>query len=111
MWLYRTGGDPNKPVVLYEYQPGRGAKHPKEFLSGYKGYLHTDGYAGYHDLGENITVAGFGAHAWRKFDEAVKSLPKDKAKCSSASQGLAYCNLLFAIEQSLSEKKQLKKEI
>ena len=104
MWLYRTSGDTDKPVVLYEYQPGRGAKHPKEFLSGYKGYLHTDGYAGYHDLGEDITVVGCWAHARRKFDEAVKSLPKGKAKGSSASQGLAYCDLLFAIEKGLAEK-------
>ena len=43
------------------------------------------------------------AHARRKFDEAVKSLPKGKAKDSSASQGLAYCNLWFEIEQGLSE--------
>ena len=103
MWLYRTSGDTDKPIVLYEYQPGRGAKHPKEFLAGYTGYLHMDGYAGYHDLGENITVVGCWAHARRKFDEAVKSLPKGKAKGSSASQGLAYCNLLFEIEQGLSE--------
>ena len=103
MWLYRTSGDTDKPIVLYEYQPGRGAKHPKEFLGGYKGYLHTDGYAGYHDLGEDITVVGCWAHARRKFDEAVKSLPKGKGKGSSASQGLAYCNLLFEIEQGLSE--------
>ena len=34
LWLYRTGGDTDKPIVLYEYQPGRGAKHPKEFLDG-----------------------------------------------------------------------------
>ena len=103
MWLYRTSGDTDKPIVLYEYQPGRGAKHPKEFLAGYTGYLHTDGYAVYHDLGEDITVVGCWAHARRKFDEAVKSLPKGKAKGSSASQGLAYCNLLFEIEQGLSE--------
>ena len=104
MWLYRTSGDTDKPIVLYEYQPGRGAKHPKEFLAGYKGYLHTDGYAGYHDLGKNITVVGCMAHLRRKFDEAVKSLPKGKAKGSSASQGLAYCNLLFEIEQGLADK-------
>ena len=103
MWLYRTSGDTDKPIVLYEYQPGRGAKHPKEFLAGYNGYLHTDGYAGYHDLGKDITVVGCWAHARRKFDEAVKSLPKGKAKGSSSSQGLAYCNLLFEIEQGLSE--------
>jgi len=104
MWLYRTSGDTDKPIVLYEYQPGRGAKHPKEFLAGYKGYLHTDGYQGYHDLGKDITVVGCWAHLRRKFDEAVKSLPKGKTKGSSASQGLAYCNLLFGIEQEIAEK-------
>ena len=104
MWLYRTSGDTDKPIVLYEYQPGRGAKHPKEFLAGYKGYLHTDGYQGYHSLPEGITVVGCWAHARRKFDEAVKSLPKGKAKGSSASQGLTYCNLLFGIEQEIADK-------
>ena len=104
MWLYRTGGDTDKPIVLYEYQPGRGAKHPKEFLAEYKGYLHTDGYAGYHDLGKDITVVGCWAHARRKFDEAVKSLPKGKVKGSSAFQGLTYCNLLFGIEREIADK-------
>ena len=104
MWLYRTGGNTDNPIVLYEYQPSRGAKHPKEFLNSYKGYLHTDGYAGYHDLGEEITVVGCWAHARRKFDEAVKSLPKGKSKGSSASQGLTYCNLLFGIEQEIADK-------
>ena len=104
MWLYRTSGDTNKPIVLYEYQPGRGAKHPEAFLKGFKGYLHTDGYAGYHNLPEEITVVGCWAHARRKFDEAVRSLPKGKAKGSSASQGLTYCNLLFRMEQEIADK-------
>ena len=104
MWLYRTSGDTGKPIVLYEYQPGHGAKHPKEFLPGFNGYLHTDGYAGYHNLPDEVTVVGCWAHARRKFDEAVKSLPKGKVKGSSAYQGLAYCNLLFGIEQELADK-------
>ena len=104
MWLYRTSGDTDKPIVLYEYQPGRSGKHPKEFLTGFHGYLHTDGYAGYHSLPEEITVVGCWAHLRRKFDEAVKSLPKGKAKGGSAAQGLAYCNLLFEIEKGLEEK-------
>ena len=66
--------------------------------------LLTDGYSGYHSLPEEITVVGCWAHARRKFDEAVKSLPKGKSKGGSAAQGLAYCNLLFAIEQGLAEK-------
>ncbi len=32
----------------------------------------------------------------------MKSLPKGKAKNSSAAQGLAYCNLLFKIEEALA---------
>ena len=103
MWLYRTSGDTDNPVVMYEYQPGRGAVHPREFLEGFKGYLHTDGYAGYHSLPEDITVVGCWAHLRRKFDEAMKSLPKGKAKGSSAAQGLAYCTLLFEIEKGLAE--------
>ena len=103
IWLYRTSGDSQSPIALYEYQPGRGAKHPTEFLGGFQGYLHTDGYAGYHNLPEEITVVGCWAHARRKFDEAMKALPKGKAKGSSAAQGLAYCELLFKIEDSLAE--------
>lgn len=103
MWLFRTSGDTDRPIVLFDYQPGRGACHPKAFLNGFKGYLHTDGYDVYHKLSE-ITVVGCWAHARRKFDEAIKSLPKGKAKNSSAAQGLAYCNLLFKIEEGLASR-------
>ena len=103
IWLYRTSGDGKPPVALYEYQPGRGAKHPQEFLEGFRGYLHTDGYAGYHNLPEAITVVGCWAHTRRKFDEVIKSLPKEKVKGSSAAQGLAYCQRLFQIEEELAE--------
>ena len=103
MWLYRTSGDTDRPIVLYEYQPNRKQEHPKQFLTGFRGYLHTDGYSGYHNLPEDITVVGCWAHARRKFDEAMKSLPKGKAKNSSAAQGLAYCNLLFKIEEGLAD--------
>ena len=88
MWLYRTSGDTDRPIVLYEYQPDRMQEHPKELLTGFQGYLHMDGYPGYHNLPESITVVGCWPHARRKFDEAMKSLPKGKAKNSSAAQGL-----------------------
>jgi hypothetical protein len=76
MWLYRTSGDTDNPIILYEYQPGRKAEHPKHFLKNFNGYLHADEYEGYHDLSGNIKVMGCLAHACRKFDEAVKSLSK-----------------------------------
>ena len=43
MWLYRTGRD-GPPIVLFDYKTTRAGKHPKKFLSGFRGYLQVDGY-------------------------------------------------------------------
>ena len=89
MWLYRTGGDAEHPIVLYEYQQNRKAENAEAFLKGFTGWLHADGYSGYHRLPENIRVVGCWAHLRRKFDEAL--------------EGLQYCNILFAIEKELAD--------
>jgi transposase len=102
LWLYRTGRM-GPPIILYEYQPTRGGQHPKEFLSGFKGYLNVDGYAGYNVL-TGVTLVGCWAHARRKFDEALKALPDSKRSVAvPAKEGLEFCNRLFAIERELKE--------
>jgi len=102
LWLYRTGRM-GPPIILYEYQPTRGGQHPKEFLSGFKGYLNVDGYAGYNVL-TGVTLVGCWAHARRKFDEALKALPASKSSVAvPAKEGLEFCNRLFAIERDLKE--------
>jgi transposase len=102
MWLYRTGKD-GPPIVLYDYQTTRAGKHPANFLTGFKGYLQTDGYSGYGQL-KDVTLVGCWAHARRKFSEALKALPAEqKNKPVAASVGLDYCNQLFAIERQLKE--------
>jgi transposase len=62
MWLYRTGGDAEYPIVLYEYRRDRKAENPKRFLEGFSGYLHADGYQGYYILPNTITVVGCWGH-------------------------------------------------
>jgi hypothetical protein len=102
MWLYRTGRQ-GPPIILYDYQRTRASKHPRQFLSGFKGYLHVDGYSGYHDL-PGVTLVGCWAHARRKFDEALKALPGSAATASvAAKEGLDFCNQLFAIERDLHD--------
>jgi hypothetical protein len=44
MWVYRSAESSAAPVVLFEYQPGRGQQHPQTFLRGFAGTLMTDGY-------------------------------------------------------------------
>ena len=48
VWVYRTSGDSPRPVVLYDYQPTRAGECASNFLSGFSGMLHTDGYEAYH---------------------------------------------------------------
>ena len=74
MWLYRTSGDAEHPIVLYEYKPNRKPENVENFLKGFTGWLHADGYQGYHRLPEQIRVVGCFAHARRKFDEALQVL-------------------------------------
>lgn len=102
MWMYRTSGDAEMPIVLYEYQPNRRAENAKEFLKGFNGYLHADGYPGYHKMQPEISVVGCWAHARRKFDEAVKALPEKDREGSAAIEGQQFCTKLFAIEKSLA---------
>jgi len=102
MWLYRTSGYTENPIVLYDYQPGRHAKYPEAFLANFTGYLHTDGYDGYHKLPEDITVCGCWAHVRRYFDEALKTIPEKERVGSTALIGKQYCDKLFALERDFA---------
>ena len=103
MWLYRTSGCTEHPIVLYEYQPTRKAEHAETFLKNFSGWLHADGYQGYHKLPGNIRVVGCWAHARRKFDEALQTLPKEKQKDAPAAIGECYCSRLFKLEEAFAD--------
>ena len=105
MWLYRTSGEAKKQIVLYDYQPDRKHTRPKEFLEGFSGFLHTDGYDAYHKLPENITIVGCLAHVRRKFFDGLKILPKDKKKDSHLLKGVEYCDRLFRYEREFTKLK------
>lgn len=101
MWLYKTSRYDN-PIVIYDYQEGRSGDFPKKFLNGFKGYLHVDGYAGYHKLEPDVKLSACWAHVRRKFDEALAVLP-EKNPQSAAAIGLQYCNKLFEIERDIKD--------
>jgi transposase len=99
LWLQR-GGPPDQPVVLYDYDPGRGAGVPKRLLDGFKGYLQTDGYDGYNAVVavNGLVHVGCMAHARRKFSEAVKAQGK-KSQRGKAHRGLAFIQKLYRVEK------------
>jgi hypothetical protein len=107
MWLAR-GGPPDRKVVWYEYHESRASKHIVEILSGYSGYLQTDGYEAYEtalkELPGIIHVGCF-AHARRYFFEAMKVSEKP----GGAEDALAQIKGLYTVEADLREQLKQKK--
>ena len=99
MWCYRGGGE--KVSIVYEYQPTRGGYHAAEFLRGYKGYLQSDAYSGYHfaDKNSDIIRVGCMAHARRKFADVIKATKSN----GLASEAIKYFRTLYKIENTAQE--------
>ena len=106
LWLQK-GGPPGQPVVLYDYDPGRGAQVPMQLLEDFTGYLQTDGYAGYNAVvaSNNLIHVGCMAHARRKFSDAVKAQGRNK-KRGKAHRGLKLIQKLYRIEQKARKQKR-----
>ena len=107
MWVYRTGRMyTGRQIVLYEYQQTRNASHPREFLKDFSGICVTDGYQVYHTVEnerEDLRIAGCWSHARRRYDEAVKALPKAKQKDSRAYLALTMIQAIYREEKQLKE--------
>lgn len=102
MWVYR-GGDPEHPVVIFEYDPSRAARVPMERLGTYRGYLQTDGYIGYEAIGERegITHVGCLAHIRRKFEEARRVAPTT----GQAAEALEFIRKIYEVESKADVRK------
>ena len=95
-WVY---SDPLTGSTLFKYEKGRGAEFPEEILKNFHGYLQTDGYAGYLQLGKSKQVVHVAcwAHARRKFEEALKT---DK---QTADVAMVLIQELYNVERQARE--------
>ena len=107
MWVYRSGFmQKDRQIVLYEYQKTRNASHPRNFLKDYTGICVTDGYQVYHTLEkerEDLTIAGCWVHCRRRFDEALKVIPKAHQKESVLYLIMNQIRAIYREEGKLSD--------
>ena len=97
-WVYY---DPVSHLIAFQYHKSRAGDAPKEFLGGFKGYLQTDGYAGYNQFEQNKDIVQLAcmAHIRRKFHEALSN---DKVR---AEYVLSQIALLYGVERKARESK------
>lgn len=103
MWV-RRGGPPDKPVILFNYEPTRSGAIAWRLAEDFKGYLQSDGYSGYDAVGrrEDIVHIGCLAHARRFFDEALKA-QKAAGRGGLAAQGLRQIQKIYRVEKIARE--------
>jgi transposase len=101
MWAYRSGEDSNEPIVLLDYQPGRGQIYPQAFLDDYRGILMSDGYSAWRTLA-GATHLGCMAHSRRRFVDALKARKKGGGP---PEQALKFFEQLYRIESQARNEK------
>ena len=102
MWVFRSGGDVPKPTVIFEYHPSRSGAVPLEFFKGYHGYVQTDGYVGYEELGRQPGIIHLGCmtHVRREFHDVVKA----SGRGTNADVAVEFIKSLYLIEREADEK-------
>ena len=104
MWV-QHGGPPERPVILFHYDPSRGQDPAADLLAGYRGYLQCDGYEVYGAIAARspeIRLLGCFAHARRKFHEAHGAQGKQR-RAGKAKQALELIARLYGVEKRLKD--------
>jgi transposase len=99
IWAFRSAQDSEQPIVLFEYQPGRGKQYPQAFLGDYHGRLISDGYEAWRTI-KTATHFGCMAHARRKFNDALLAMQKPGGAPMEALKVFA---TLYQIEKQARE--------
>jgi transposase len=99
MWIFRRG-DPERPILIYQYHPSRAGDVANAFLRDFEGTVQTDGYSGYYFLDhiKEIRHIGCWAHARRKFTDVTKAQGKNR-KAGAADMALLYIKKLYSLER------------
>ena len=107
MWAYARGAFDPLPGVVYNFCPGRGAKYPFQFLTGWSGTLVRDAFPGYEKalLLQDRQDAGCIAHSRRKFDELFKANASPVA--AQAIQRIAWLYRIEADARDLTTEQRL----
>jgi len=95
IWPYY--GDPDHPVILYDYTQTRARAGPEEFLKGYRGHLQADAYGGYDaffkDPARGLIEVACWSHARRYYFKALES---DQARMGPS---LLFIAQLYRVEE------------
>jgi transposase len=105
-YIWVRGTTQNNKIVLMDYSATRSMTNANKIFEGFeKGYLQTDGYAGYNDTANKPDVEQLGcwAHIRRKFADTIKNKNVDKKSKTLASNMILKIRKLYIIEKDIKD--------
>jgi Transposase IS66 family len=96
----RVAGPPRQRIILFHYDPSRGSDAAGRLLDGAHVIIQSDGHYAYDHIAKQSDLIHCGciAHARRKFFDAIKALPRDVRKQSTAAhEAVRRIDELYAI--------------
>ncbi|MEO0831358.1 MAG: IS66 family transposase, partial [Pseudomonadota bacterium] len=102
VWTYvrdeRAWSGQSPPCAWYQFTVDRKGEHPVSHLSGYKGWVHADGYAGFNGVfgDDKADEMACMAHVRRKFVDVFSSQGS-----AIAEQAILQIAELYAIEKEI----------
>ena len=117
-YIWVRGTTTNHKIVLMDYSQTRAKYNANKIFEGFnKGYIQTDGYAGYNDVANkpDIEQLGCWAHARRKFTDTVKNSKVDDKSKILATNMILKIKGLYEIEKDIkdlpsNEKQKIREE-
>jgi transposase len=98
----QSGWDgPDPRVIIYNYAPGRGAKHAETFLQGFTGTIQVDGYQAYKSIARDPERGLRLAHCWAHCRRDYHDLYKPDGSTPIAQEALRQIAGFYAIEAEI----------
>ena len=103
VWVMQSAACEEIRATFFHYSKSRARTVAEELLKGFSGYLITDAYQGYENIG-NVKQSLCWAHLRRYFIESIPLDNKGKELLGSkGAEGREYINLLFQLEEKLKD--------
>ena len=107
IWVVATSRYSEHQLVVFRFHEGRNAHYHRDYIDGFQGYFHSDGFCPYHD-NEGIISVGCQAHARDKFVIAKKD-SSFMGYGQLAEEGVKYYDRIAYIENKIKDIDLVKK--
>lgn len=99
LWVYHTGRNAKRKIVLLNVTDDDSNCHPAAFLKGFSGVIQTTHIRSFAPCGDNVRAAACWRYVQQLFENALTHIPLSQQENSYAGRGRQLCLQLASLEE------------